>query len=779
MKTNFLKAAIALLGVGCILATSCLKTQETLKPVFPENKVVKTLSAGESTDIEFEANQDWTLKVQGDGAGNYFGIIDEGIMETSVSGKAGHQTVTVGFSADEDFDVDRVCAVVLEMGGESMEIAQLTKMRGNRVLNVYAAVVDEFDFKKNGDSYEYPEETASSLTLVTFAGKTTYSLPIKVVSNFKWLLNTDSQYVNASVTEANADGEETEVLLTLTTDESLAAGATIDIKFLASEEEGAPAYTYQLIIPAFGQRMEINNQSTLHFNKEGQLLMPTGSFADQPGICYVLGPKGSEIRALEWNAENGWYETSFADWFHAELPFDDEKGYLQNVIGQITVDANDGAERYADILVLPAKYANLTAEQLCNDQGTDILDDYKQYLVTKENEDGKFAPVRLVQEGTKPEFVSFDTSMIEPYFATLEPGEGWMVGQFGATSVYCLTYSDEKSECVLKFLDEVSSYEIYDIDCNRLSENDMETFWLEVNLYQNNTRGRVYMYPDAYQPSENDPESFIVLNDAEGNALAAIQCKYVKNSGGEEGGMFSITQGNGTITPITSGDYFEGICGNFSVEEVYDITVSGRTTIIKSSVPMNGFNIYDMELNKINDGSLSLEGYSSDEFYVYVNQNITEKTSWIVVLKDVNGVNFGAFIFTYDPETTIGSGPFSFAYPDMVKNANLSRCTGEHLAAVKGALYGVSEDVVYELKYTGEPTMALLNVPGNPKGDASWGNYDDITQGPIDGYWLTHEMQGDNQMYVNMGEAGQVDFFVWTENPDSWTVIAVLVCTAE
>lgn len=779
MKTNFLKAAIALLGVGCILATSCLKTQETLKPVFPENKVVKTLSAGESTDIEFEANQDWTLKVQGDGAGNYFGIIDEGIMETSVSGKAGHQTVTVGFSADEDFDVDRVCAVVLEMGGESMEIAQLTKMRGNRVLNVYAAVVDEFDFKKNGDSYEYPEETASSLTLVTFAGKTTYSLPIKVVSNFKWLLNTDSQYVNASVTEANADGEETEVLLTLTTDESLAAGATIDIKFLASEEEGAPAYTYQLIIPAFGQRMEINNQSTLHFNKEGQLLMPTGSFADQPGICYVLGPKGSEIRALEWNAENGWYETSFADWFHAELPFDDEKGYLQNVIGQITVDANDGAERYADILVLPAKYANLTAEQLCNDQGTDILDDYKQYLVTKENEDGKFAPVRLVQEGTKPEFVSFDTSMIEPYFATLEPGEGWMVGQFGATSVYCLTYSDEKSECVLKFLDEVSSYEIYDIDCNRLSENDMETFWLEVNLYQNNTRGRVYMYPDAYQPSENDPESFIVLNDAEGNALAAIQCKYVKNSGGEEGGMFSITQGNGTITPITSGDYFEGICGNFSVEEVYDITVSGRTTIIKSSVPMNGFNIYDMELNKINDGSLSLEGYSSDEFYVYVNQNITEKTSWIVVLKDVNGVNFGAFIFTYDPETTIGSGPFSFAYPDMVKNAKLSRCTGEHLAAVKGALYGVSEDVVYELKYTGEPTMALLNVPGNPKGDASWGNYDDITQGPIDGYWLTHEMQGDNQMYVNMGEAGQVDFFVWTENPDSWTVIAVLVCTAE
>ena len=761
---------MALLGAGCILATSCLKTQETLKPVFPENKVVKTLSAGESTDIEFEANQDWTLKVQGEGAGNYFGIIDEGIMETSVSGKAGHQTVTVGFSADEDFDVDRVCAVVLEMGGESREIAQLTKMRGNRVLNVYAAVVDEFDFKKNGDSYEYPEETASSLTLVTFAGKTTYSLPIKVVSNFKWLLNTDSQFVNASVTEANADGEETEVLLTLTTDESLAAGATIDIKFLASAEEGAAAYPYQLTIPAFGQRMEIDNQSTLHFNKEGQLLMPTGAFADQPGICYVLGPKGSKIKALEWNAEKGWYETSFASWVHTELPFDEEKDYLQQATGQITVDANDGAERYADLIVLPVSLASLTVDDLLNSDGDAIKDEYKQYVID----------TRLVQDGLKPDFVSFDTNALEPYFATLEPGESWMQSQFQTSSVYTLTYSDEKSECVLQFLDGVSYYEIYDFVGNRLSESAMETFWLEVNLYQANTRGRVYMYPNAYQPSgTEDPESYIVLNDAEGNALAAIQCKYVKNSGGEEGGMFSITQGNGTITPITSGDYFDGICGNFSVTEVYDITVSGRTTIIKSSVPVTGFNIYDMAFNKINDGSLSLEGYSSDEFHVKVSQNVTEKTSWIVILKDVNSVNFGAFIFTYDPETTIGSGPFSFAYPDMVKNAELSRCTGEHLAAVKGEFYGISEDLVYELKYTGEPSMALLNVPGNPQGDASWGNIDDVTGGPIDGYWLTHEMQGSNQMYVYMGETGKVDFFVWIDNPLSWQVIAVLVCTAE
>ena len=647
MKTNFLKVVMALLGVGCILATSCLKTQETLKPVFPENKVVKTLSAGESTDIEFEANQDWTLKVQGDGAGNYFGIIDEGIMETSVSGKAGHQTVTVGFSADEDFDVDRVCAVVLEMGGESREIAQLTKMRGNRVLNVYAAVVDEFDFKKNGDSYEYPEETASSLTLVTFAGKTTYSLPIKVVSNFKWLLNTDSQYVNASVTEANADGEETEVLLTLTTDVSLAAGATIDIKFLTSEEEGAPAYTYQLTIPAFGQRMEIDNQSTLHFNKEGQLLMPTGSFADQPGICYVLGPKGSKIKALEWNAEKGWYETSFASWVHADLPFDDEKGYLQNAIGQITVDANDGAERYADLIVLPASLTSLTVDDLLNTEGDAIKDEYKKYVIT----------TQLIQEGTKKDFVSFDESIAETYKAKLEKNataDVWMKSYFETVNdVFTLTYSDEFADCALAFESSVSRFEVYDDALELVSQSALENFWLEFILMRQGMAGRVNMYPQAYVPIESEtPESFIVLYDSEDNALTAIRCVYDTAGTEEETNNLEVAFGNATIEKLTSGDIYQILSSELSVTDIYDVTLTGNASVILNSlVEFEDYAILTVSfpMKDCTDGSLTFAQYGATQFSLTVGENVTEFTSWVVVLKGEYNLNKMAIYFSYDP----------------------------------------------------------------------------------------------------------------------------------
>ena len=783
MKSNFLKAAIALLGAGCILATSCLKNQETLKPVFPEDKVVKTLFAGESTDIEFEANQNWTLKVQGEGAGNYFGIIDEGIMETSVSGKAGHQTVTVGFSADEDLDVDRVCSVILTMGGESKEIALITKMHGNRKLDIYVALIDDYGYKTSDGAYVYGEVSAKSLKFSTFTGNAEYKLPIKVVSNFKWLLNTNSQFVNASVTEANADGEETEVLLSLTTDESIADGTTVDIKFLFSEEEDADAYTYQLTIPAFGQRMEIDCKSTLYYNAEGLLKMPAGSFADQPGICYVLGSKGSVIRALDWNNDNEYYEVDFASWVKASLAFDPEKGYLQTVPGEITVEANTGAERYADILVLPAKYANLTAAQLCNEQGTDILDDYKKYLVTKENEAGELAPVRLVQEGKSvdPGEGTTDFVVLDPdydnYKATLTKikEEHWLSDK--TDKIFKLVYSGKDSESRLRFAKEVDRYEIYDYDNQLVSAEDEVDFWLSCSLYGNpKISGNVTMDPDKFNNQWAAAiESFIYIYDSNNKLLCILDCYYDESSSGEEGDLFTITQGDGTITPITSGDLYEGICSNYNIDadKVFDITVSSATTIIQSSVAVGGYNLYTMGLDKVSDGSLSLEGASANSFYLFVGDAVTEKTSWVVVLKDENDVNFGAFIFTYDPSAA--SDLISFVYPEYVKNASITKYTGSLLSDIKGAHWGISEDAIYELKYTGEAMNALISVPGEPFGQVAWNYWDWEPESPDAVYWLSYEMEGSNKMYVNMSEVGMSDWFVWTDMMGNY--IAALVCS--
>lgn len=767
MRTGFFKAVAAAVVGFCLLAVSC-KEPVKITPNFPENVITKLMKAGETLPIEFDANMDWTLKVSGEGAGSYFGIFDEGLLETSVSGGAGQQTVIVGFTEDVDFDVDRVCIVTLEMGGMSKEIANLTKIRGNRVLELYVAELDDFGFKQSGRAYVYGSEPVSELTLHTFPGQGTYSLPVKVVANFNWMLNANSTFVNASVTESSA--EETELLLTLTTDESLAAGETIALDFLTSAEADAAKYSVNLSVPAFGDRMEIDCTSTLYFNAEGQLKMPVGSFADQPAICYVLAAKGARVRALEWNEVKGWYETSYAAWVHADMPFAADGAYIQPVTAQITVDANTDVQRYADIMILPASLANLSADELCNGEGTAIKPEYEQYLAG-----------RLTQEGKTADFVSFDEAIVETYKATLEKnaaGTDWMKGQFGTDEIYTLTYTDAYSECALAFASAVASFELYDYDCDPLNTSAAETFWLEVNVFQQGMKGRVYMYPDAYVASMGEkPESFILLKDADGNPLALLDCVYDASGSSEGGDMFSIVNGDGTVEKLTSGDYYEGICGNFSVSEVYDITVSSAATIIKSLTTPSAFNIYNMELNLIKDGSLSIEGYTANEFYVFVGEKITEKTSWIVVGKDQNNVNYAAFIYTYDPAASGSSELVSFAYPEYVKNATISKYSGSLLGQIKNEHYGVDENVIYELKYTGEPQMALINVPGVPYGECAWNNFDEATYQPIPNYWLSYEMEGATQMYVNMAETGKSDWFVWMDMA-TYKPILVLVCTA-
>ena len=758
--------AALLLGISSIFfANSCKK--EVIEPEFPEKEIVLTLKAGESTDISFNANLDWTLRVSGEGAGSFFGIMDEGLLETKISGQAGPQVVTVGFTDDLEFDVDRECIVTLEMGGKSKDIAKLTKLRGDRTLEVYAAVVDDFDFKKTGGNYVYQDSPDAALSFITFPGSTEYSLPIKVVSNFNWILKTGSEFVTASVSEAT--GEATETLLTLKCDASLAAGSQINIEFLSSNAEGAASYPVSVTIPPFGNRMEIDCQSTLYFNQEGLLKMPTGSFSETPAICYVLAAKGAIVRALEWNAAQGWYELSYAAWVKSEMNFNEEGEYIQNVTAKLGVEPNTAEERYADIMILPASLASMSAEDLCNASGDAIKDEYKPYLAG-----------RLTQEGKKADFVALDPDA-DNYKASLEKnaaGTDWLKGEFGTDEIYTLTYSDQYSEAALVFQQAVS-VEILDYDLQKVSESALETFWLEINTFAAGKKARVYMYPEAYVSKEGEkPESFVVLKDASNNALAVLDCRYDASSSSEGGEMFSITSGTGTITKLTSGDYYDGICGNFSVTEVYDITVSSAATILKSATAPSAFNIYNMELSLIKDGSLSIEGYTANEFYLFVGETITEKTSWIVVGKDANSVNYAAFIYTYDPDATGSSELVSFAYPDNVKNATISKYSGSLLSQIKGEHYGVDENVIYELKYTGEPQMALINVPGAPYGDAAWGNFDENTGGNIPGYWLTYEMEGSKQMYVNMTETGKSDWFVWMDMA-TYKPILVLVCTAE
>lgn len=158
----------------------------------------------------------------------------------------------------------------------------------------------------------------------------------------------------------------------------------------------------------------------------------------------------------------------------------------------------------------------------------------------------------------------------------------------------------------------------------------------------------------------------------------------------------------------------------------------------------------------------------NNTFTCYIDQSVTETATWLIVFKS-NWANYLAILFTYNPES---AGPYvSFAYPDDVQNATLEMYTGDLLETILSEQYGLTADAVYFLKYTGEPKMAQLNVPGEPYIGAAWNNFESSAD-----YWLTYEMEGD-LMYVLMTGTGKEDYFLWKDS--NGLPLFALVCTAE
>ena len=102
MKKSLFKFAAVLAGLS-LLAASCIEQETPQAPeaIFPSEVLQKTVLAGESVEIPFTANLDWSIEIEGDGVLNYFWIDDNGTHESKVSGEAGDHMVTVQFSDEE------------------------------------------------------------------------------------------------------------------------------------------------------------------------------------------------------------------------------------------------------------------------------------------------------------------------------------------------------------------------------------------------------------------------------------------------------------------------------------------------------------------------------------------------------------------------------------------------------------------------------------------------------------------------------------------------------
>ena len=162
MKNIFKSFLIA----AAVVAVACNPEGPTDKtvPQFPESKEYN-VTPGSTLDINFSANMDWELSVP-ESSLQWFWLQDGSFKLYKVNGKAGDQTVTIGVSATEEFDVDRTCDVTLKMGGKEQVIAKLVRSSKDQTLTLYAAVVadGEIQFKEDGSGYLYEETVYLKVT---------------------------------------------------------------------------------------------------------------------------------------------------------------------------------------------------------------------------------------------------------------------------------------------------------------------------------------------------------------------------------------------------------------------------------------------------------------------------------------------------------------------------------------------------------------------------------------------------------------------------------------
>ena len=653
MKTNFWKFAAAFV-VGLAATVGCQKDSEPEKiaPVFPSEVIEQNVEAGATVELTFEANQDWELSIPAAEQNKYW-LDDAGVPASKVTGKAGEQTVSVVFSEDEYYDANVLCEVTLSMGGQSKVIAKLTRLAVDRTLEVYVAEKTDWGFKAT-----YVTEKATSLELVTFEGDVTYTQRIKVLANFNWNLSLPewcegqikvAAGETAPETLSGKAGQTVEIELIGKLTDAVKAGASDFARFIDAVDN-TKSDQLALTLPAFENRIEVTVPNTMEFSGDGS--------ADGMAVGYVLGMDGFVVRALEWDAEGGWHIChAYADWVTADFAgaSEGEEIFVQKSF-TLGVTVNNGGARYADIFVFPASMAQTDAISICDENDVincGIKPEYEKYCIGRLTQKGETLPFITLYNNMADEYDQFN-----PWKATLEPAAdaSWWhydihesIANLGANNKLTLTYSDPDAVAALQFAGEYASYKIYDYDTNEVAENDEENFWMTYFFMSGNGMGRISMYPESFvapdldgngAPDSIDPESYIVFFDADGNALAAVQCKYSSAPSGGASEPITVKTGMAEITSDMSMIGGSGVLKNivanaFGMMPENEYIIMPSTPEVVYSTSFDTMEVFALGL----DGNLTKpEGFSwivSGPKEVAIS--VARQTEFILLFMDMNG----------------------------------------------------------------------------------------------------------------------------------------------
>ena len=174
MKTLISKYWLVLMAlVSVTLFTACSSDDDAVTPVFPQVQTIGG-AAGDVKEFTFEANESWSLSsdkiwcklIQGEKADAFV-----------LNGTAGKQTIKVKITDDDASNDKSVAQLFLNMGGQKVAIAEVTRSAADHELKVYDAAGEDI--------------TETGITV----GYNTYT-KFKVKSNFRFAVTNTPAWVD-------------------------------------------------------------------------------------------------------------------------------------------------------------------------------------------------------------------------------------------------------------------------------------------------------------------------------------------------------------------------------------------------------------------------------------------------------------------------------------------------------------------------------------------------------------------------------------------------------
>ncbi len=520
MRKHFLTTLIAGLAGVVFSATSCDPAESTPDPVFPDF-VEKTVAAGETVELSFSANQDWTVSISGDEAGPYFRLTDGSTQSFAVKGEAGDHTVSVVVIGEQDFE-NHELTVSMTMGDRKEAIAKITLPALERSMSISRAVfnADKTDFATGEDgSYEYEQIAADSeIELIWPASISLADNPyrnyILVDSSVEWAVSDKTDWISFSPASGSAGQTVVEISCNLS-DLSLEEGVDLTGTFTVSGEGVSPTVLNVKAASAYGlsKFVGIPEDKVLAFDADGiyQGQGGMGPFygnvvSGEPFMyCYSDMP----YMVKEVSGRNSIFDIT-DDW-SAE-----QNGGLQIRDFSISMTENTSEEtRSAQLLAIPESVSNSIGAifNLIDQDSGEIKAEYQQYIIATCEQEGKQneelgCAAGEGFDGAAAVFEEFPTSFEELDPADPDYGDVAPIIEMGGKA-YRVTYNSEEAEgSVLSITGEYGMATIspYGITWLYFPEYDPETSRFDTDMFS------VYMTGNPDSPENVEKGSKAYLN---------------------------------------------------------------------------------------------------------------------------------------------------------------------------------------------------------------------------------------------------------------------------